>query len=149
MGPKGTDGVQSRDLCFPLQVMIENDNKELLHSQFKPFYTEVNEFEDKHRYLNIAYHTHWSFSIAHPADMLALQKLVCRGEAMKNFTYACYCCNIHIDQVHLPNLFPCDFCTAHDKDDVTITKFACQNCGRGLKKNLPTFWCGTLTSPIY
>ena len=37
MGADGTKGVQSRDLCFPLQVTIGKDNKQLLHTQFKPF----------------------------------------------------------------------------------------------------------------
>ena len=115
MGADGTEGVQSRDLCFPLQVTIGKDNKQLLHKQFKPFYTEINWYEDKFTYHNIVDQSCRSFSIAHPADMSALQKLVGRGGVMKNCTYSCYCCNIHIDQVHVPNLIPCEFCSTHSK----------------------------------
>ena len=90
MGADGTEGVQSRDLCFPLQVTIGKDNKQLFHMQFKPVYTEINQYEDKFTYHNIVDQSCRSFSIAHPADMSALQKLVGRGGAMKNCTYATY-----------------------------------------------------------
>ena len=136
MGADGTKGVQSRDLCFPLQVTIGKDNKQLLHTQFKPFYTEINQYEDKFTYENIVDQSCWFFSIAHPADMSALQKLVGRGGAIKNCTYACYCCNIHIDQVHVPNLIPCEFAQHIARCNAIIMRCVCQNCGRGLKKNV-------------
>ena len=115
MGADGTKGVQSRDLCFPLKVKIGKDNKELLQMEFKPFYDDVNKFEDKYTYHNVRDRQARSFCVAHPADMAALQKFVGRGGAMKNQKYACYYCNIHIDKVHVPNIFPCDFCKAHGK----------------------------------
>jgi len=34
---------------------------------------------------------------------------------MKQAKYASYCCNVHINKVHIPNVFPCKFCIEHGK----------------------------------
>ncbi len=45
-------------------------------------------------------------------DMSSLQKTAKRGEAMKNMLYACYCCNIHRDDLVQLNLLPSADCEA-------------------------------------
>jgi len=114
--------MQSRDACFPLKIVIGKDSKGFLKQEFKSFYNDINLFEDKygkHNNNNGEMTTSkWSLEICHPADMSALQKLVGWGGAMKQAKYACYCCNVHIDKVHVPNFPPCDFCIANDKNKI-------------------------------
>ena len=73
-------GVQSRDVCFPLKIVISKDSKDFLKQEFKSFYDDINLFEDKygkHNNNNGEMTTSkWSLEICHPADMSALQKLV-------------------------------------------------------------------------
>jgi len=139
MGANGTEGVQSRDLCFYVKVKTGKNNKELLQMEFKPFYDDVNKFEDKNSYNNVRDRKARLFCIAHPADMVALQKLVGRGDTMKNQKYAYFCCNIHIDKVHVPNIFPCDFCTAHGKTHCYHHKVCT------FKQNMKQCWNSILT----
>ena len=119
-GDNGITGVHSHDVCFPLKIMIRKDSLDLHNTEFKPFYDSINLFEEKYGNNNndsgeTAMNNKRSLEICHPADMSALQKLVGHGGAIKNAKYACYCCNMHIDKVHMPNLFPCEFCIEHSK----------------------------------
>jgi hypothetical protein len=100
-GDSGYDRVQSRNHCFPLHVFIAKDNKELYQTHLSSFFNEVNALEDAHRN---------SLKVIHGADMCSLQKTVGRGGAMKNKIYACYCCDIHRDDLCKPNAEPCSDC---------------------------------------
>ena len=70
----GITGLQSRNVCFPLKVVIGKDNKDLLKNEFKSFYDEINLFEEL--YGNNNDNNKPSLEVCHPGDMSALQKLV-------------------------------------------------------------------------
>jgi hypothetical protein len=66
------------------------------------FFREVNDFELMYP---------MGIRVEQGADMCSLQKTVCRGGAMKNKKFACYCCDIHRDDLIIPNNVPCTDCT--------------------------------------
>jgi len=88
-GETGFDKIQSRSHCFPLHIFIAKDNKELYQTHLSQFFREVNDFE-------VLYPN--GIRVVQGADMCSLQKTVCRGGAMKNKKFACYCCDIHRDK---------------------------------------------------
>ena len=45
-GSTGFDKVQSRNVCFPMYVIIAKDNKELYTTELTSFFGDLNEFED-------------------------------------------------------------------------------------------------------
>jgi len=65
----------------------------------------VNQLEDCYN-TTIADNHKPNLCVVHPADMAALQKTV--GHGIEN--YACFCCSIHKNQIHVPNPEPCKFC---------------------------------------
>jgi hypothetical protein len=101
-GRSGYDRVQSRYVCFPLHVHIAKDNKEFYATHLQQFFHELNAMEDQYGGLQFT----------HGADMCSLIKTVKRGGAMKNKRYACYCCNIHRDDLAKPNPIRCIDCEA-------------------------------------
>jgi len=101
-GESGYDRIQSRNHCFPLHIFIAKDNKELYQTHLSSFFEDVNALEDCHKQ---------SLKVIHGADMCSLQKTVGRGGAMKNKIHACYCCDIHRDDLCKPNPAPCSDCT--------------------------------------
>jgi len=44
--------------------------------------------------------------------MFSIQKTVCCGGAMKSKNFACYCCNIHKNDLIKPNAVLCEECIA-------------------------------------
>ncbi len=100
-GGTGFDKIQSRSHCFPLHIFIAKDNKELYQTHLSQFFREVNDFE-------VLYPN--GIRVVQGADMCSLQKTVCRGGAMKNKKFACYCCDIHRDNLIVPNESPCLDC---------------------------------------
>ncbi len=65
------------------------------------FFTQTNELKENHT---------GCLTFAQPADMSSLQKTVLCGGAIKSKTFACYCCNIHKDDLAKPNTSPCVDC---------------------------------------
>ena len=118
-GADGVQGIQSRDVCFPLHIVIGKDNKNLLQMQFTEFFDEIHNFEDRYATAGLDSNVHQpakkSLAICHPANMSALQKTVGGGGAMKNAIYACYCYNMHVQNVHVPNTFACPFCISNNR----------------------------------
>ena len=70
-GESGHENVQSRSLCFPLQIHIAKDNSAFYSTQLKGFFEDLNNMEDD--YVN-------GLKFSQGADMCSLQKTVCRGK---------------------------------------------------------------------
>jgi hypothetical protein len=70
--------------------------------------------------------------------MFSIQKTVCHGGAMKSKNFACYCCNIHKNDLVKANAVPCDDCIAGNSlhpcyhqlisDEVLIQRFRTEKC---------------------
>ena len=99
-GESGHDRVQSQFHCYPLHIIIAKDNKNLYQTHLSSFFREVNRFEELHPGLDIA----------QEADMCSLIKTLGKGGAMKLKKIACYCCNIHRDDLVKPMDVPCTDC---------------------------------------
>jgi len=106
-GESGYDRVQSRYMCFPLHVHIAKDNKEFYATHLREFFMELNQLEDQYT---------GGLQFTHGADMCLLIKSVKRGGAMKNKRFACYCCNIHKDDLAKPNQVRCQDCESQGFD---------------------------------
>jgi hypothetical protein len=102
-GETGYEKIQSRAACIPLQVHIAKDTKAFYDLHIRSFFDDVNRFEEAHQ---------MGLQVAAPADMCSLVRTVGRGGAMKNARYACYCCNIHRDDLVKPNEVLCVDCVA-------------------------------------
>jgi hypothetical protein len=100
-GPTGFDKLQSRNVCYPMYVIIAKDNKELYSNELTSFFGDINDFEDAHGD---------GLKFCQPQDMYSHQKCLDRGGAMKNKIYACHLCNIHRDDLNIPNAVACEDC---------------------------------------
>ncbi len=100
-GETGYEKIQSRAACIPLQVHIAKDTKSFYDMHVRSFFDDMNYFEEVHKV---------GLRVAAPADMCSLVRTIGRGGAMKNCHYACYCCNIHRDDLAKPNNQLCDDC---------------------------------------
>jgi len=100
-GSTGFDKVQSRNVCFPMYVIIAKDNKELYTTELTSFFGNLNDFEDD---------CGDGLKFVQPQDMYSHQKCLNQGGAMKNVTYACHLCSIHRDDLNVPNAVSCDDC---------------------------------------
>jgi uncharacterized protein CbrC (UPF0167 family) len=99
-GESGHDRVQSKFHCYPLHIIIAKDNKQLYQSHLSDFFRDVNTFEEQHPGLDVV----------QEADMCSLIKTLGKGGAMKVKKFACYCCNVHRDDLVKPLDPPCNDC---------------------------------------
>jgi hypothetical protein len=108
-GESGCEKIQSRAACIPLQVHIAKDMKALAFYDVHicSFFDDINRFEETH---------HMGLQVAASADMCSLVRTIGRGGAMKNHRCACYCCNIHRDDIAKPNNMLCDDCISEGGD---------------------------------
>jgi hypothetical protein len=99
-GESGHDRVQSRFHCYPLHIIISKDNKQLYQTHLSSFFRDINTLEEQHPGLDVV----------QEADMCSLIKTLGKGGAMKVKKFACYCCNIHRDDLVKPLEPPCNDC---------------------------------------
>jgi len=91
---------KSKFNCYLLYIFIAKDNKQLYKTHLSTFFQEVNGVESLHQGLDVV----------QEADMCSLIKTLVKGGAMKVKKFACYCCNIHRDDLVRPLDVPCDDC---------------------------------------
>ena len=107
-GNSGHNKIQSRFNCYPLHVVIAKDNKELYKTHLANFFRDVNMVEQAHPN---------GLSVAQGADMCSLHKTLGVGGGMKVKKYACYCCNVHRDDLCKPLDSPCEDCVRLGRTD--------------------------------
>jgi hypothetical protein len=83
-------------------VHIAKDNKDFYNTHLTTFFSELNQMEDK----NLG-----GLILAYPADMCSQCKTVKTGVAMKLSTYACYCCEVHKNDLAKANKELCGDCS--------------------------------------
>ncbi len=100
-GDTGHNKVQSRCHCYPLHVIMAKDNKELYATHLSNFFRDANMLEETYPD---------GVVVAQGADMCSLHKTLGVGGGMKVKKYACYCCNVHRDDLARPLPTPCADC---------------------------------------
>ena len=102
--PLGLEGVQSRDFCFPIQILLTKDSKTLHQTHFTDFFDWTRELSTK------GVLDYKPFDISSPQDVSSFWKCVGRGGACKQTEYFCHCCDIKSSNFIIPNLVKCSHC---------------------------------------
>ena len=102
--PIGLEGVQSRDFCFPVKILLTKDSKALYKSHFSDFFSWTKK-------LNVEGEGPYKpFCVASPQDVSSFWKCIGRGGACKRDQDFCHCCDIKSDDIITPNLTHCNHC---------------------------------------
>ena len=96
---------QSRDLCFPMHLMLGKETCETLRGEFKPMFTF---FENARKNGLEGLPDLKPLTITTEVDMSAAWKGLGRGGGAKVHNYPCHCCGIHSDELHHPKTNRCD-----------------------------------------
>ena len=103
--------VQSRNLCFPLRIVIAKDNKATLDS-FRPLY---NQFRSGHVAASLRCH---SFKMSFPGDMKLQWGALDNGGAAKVKEKFCFICPCRSSTLHVPrDKSDCDICKGKPASD--------------------------------
>jgi hypothetical protein len=110
--------LQSGKFCFPVAMILAKDDKQTYNKYLRDIFEEV----DKLRNEGVPECEWLPFDIAEPQDMKSFQLCLGRGGACKGTNYFCHLCQLHSDNVQLPNQLPCTCCSSacyhhamHDK----------------------------------
>ena len=107
IGVEGSAKIQSRELCFPLKILIAKDNKALYNTHFVDFFNWFKTMGE-----NGFGEYPCGFTITSPQDESSFWKVLKRGGAAKVRTYFCRCCACRSDIIEKPKAgaLVCDKC---------------------------------------
>jgi hypothetical protein len=106
--PIGCDNlrkVQSRELCWPFQIIIAKDTKTLYANHFSDFFNFFQQVEER----GFGTYTR-GFLISSPQDLSSLWKATGKGGVCKQKIFFCCCCACKSVDVHKPAQIRCDRC---------------------------------------
>ena len=81
---------QSRNMCWPLKIIMEPENKEMYTRHIIPAFNWWNKTNEEGE--NLHFRNYKPFQVTHLSDMLATWKLlgISRAAKVKDFFYHCY-----------------------------------------------------------
>jgi hypothetical protein len=111
IGMEDSTKVQSRELCFPLKVLIAKDTKELYHKYFADFFLFFQQVEERG-----FGEFQRPFIISSPQDLSSFWKCYGKGGACKQRTEFCHICACRSAEVHLPRAIQCERCVSKGRE---------------------------------
>jgi hypothetical protein len=111
IGWEDSTKVQSRELCFPMKILIAKDTKELYNKYFKDFFAffkqvETAGFGEFNR----------PFQVSSPQDLSSLWKCYAKGGPCKKKKEFCHMCACLSDVCYKPREVPCDRCVLSGRE---------------------------------
>jgi hypothetical protein len=99
--------LQSGKFCFPVAMIFAKDDKQTNNTYLWDKFEEA----DKLRNEGVPECERLHFDIAEPQDTKSFQLCPGRGGACKRTNNFCHLCQLHSDNVQLPNQLPCTCCS--------------------------------------
>ncbi len=112
IGMEDSTKVQSRELCFPLKVLIAKDTKSLYHKYFADFFAFFKQVQET----GFGEFTR-PFIVSSPQDLSSFWKCYNKGGACKQRIEFCHICPCRSAEVHLPRAIPCERCVSRGRQN--------------------------------
>jgi hypothetical protein len=113
--------LQSGKFCFPVAMIFAKYDKQAYNKYLRDIFEKV----DKLRNEGVPECEWLPFDISEPQDMTSFQLCLGRGGACKGMNYFCHLCQLHSDNVQLPNQLPCTCCSSACYHHAMHDKFHC------------------------
>ena len=108
---------QTRNVCWPTQIVMGRENKLMCSEQIVPKLEYFRSAEVQHSDGNsLLFPQYKPIQLSLPTDKSATWKIINKGGAAKVKIFFCHCCDTTSEKIHHPNNAKCSTCVSYNNN---------------------------------